>query len=68
MIDALIIAVFAMAASVVLIVGAKWLGAAVVSRPAGSRPGELGDPRDDLSADSVDSTPSAARPGEGDDA
>jgi len=43
-----IIAVFAFAASVVLVIGAKWLGRVVLSRPAGSRPGESGDTRDDL--------------------
>jgi hypothetical protein len=41
-------AVFSLGAAAVLVLGAKWLGAAGVSRPAGSRVGELGDPRDDL--------------------
>jgi hypothetical protein len=62
-VDAVIIGVFAMAASVVLVIGAKWLGSAVVSRPAGTRAGELGDPRDDL----VDA-PADARAEEADDA
>ena len=61
--DAVIIGIFAMAASVVLVLGAKWLGSAVVSRPAGTRAGELGDPRDDLLA-----APADARPEEVDDA
>ena len=43
-----VIAVFAFAASVALVLGAKWLGRIGISRPAGSRPGELGDARDDL--------------------
>jgi len=43
-------AVFALGSSAVLVLGAKWLGSAFVSRPAGTRPGELGDPRDDLAA------------------
>jgi hypothetical protein len=59
MIDAVIIGVFAMVASIVLVFGAKWLGSVVVSRPAGTRPGELGDPRDDLLA-----APTDARSGE----
>lgn len=54
---------FAIVASVVLVLGAKWLGSAVVSRPAGSRAGELGDPRDDLLV-----TPADASPGEVEDA
>ena len=53
------IAVFALAASAALVFGAKALGSAFVSRPAGSRPGELGNPLDDLdgldSLDGVDS-------------
>jgi hypothetical protein len=62
-IDAGIMGVFAMVASFVLVFGSKWLGSAVVSRPAGTRPGELGDPRDDLLA-----APADARPGEVEDA
>lgn len=42
------ISVFALASSVVLVIGAKSLVSPIVSRPAGSRVGELGDPRDDL--------------------
>jgi hypothetical protein len=42
------IAVVALAASGVLVIGAKSLLAPIVSRPAGARAGELGDPRDDL--------------------
>jgi hypothetical protein len=45
------IAVVALAASVVLVVGSKSLVAPVVNRPAGSRAGEPGDPRDDLRRD-----------------
>lgn len=44
----IVVFVFAFAASAVLIIGAKWLGRIGISRPAGSRPGELGDARDDL--------------------
>jgi hypothetical protein len=43
-----VIAAFAFAASLLLVVGAKWLGRRGLSRPAGSRPGEWGDSRDDL--------------------
>lgn len=42
------IALFGLAAATVLVLGAKWIGAAVISRPAGTRVGEAGDPRDDL--------------------
>ena len=38
----------ALLASFALVLGAKWLGAHVLSRPPGSRPGELGNPADDL--------------------
>jgi len=61
--DAMIIGVFALTASFLLVLGAKWLGSAVVSRPAGTRAGELGDPRDDLFP-----APAAGRPVEVDDA
>jgi len=44
----LITGLFGFVSSIVLIVGSKRLGASVLSRPAGSRPGELGDDRDDL--------------------
>lgn len=42
------IAALAFASSVVLVIGAKSVWAPVVSRPAGSRVGELGNPADDL--------------------
>jgi hypothetical protein len=42
------IALLALASSVVLVVGAKSVLAPILSRPAGSRPGELGNPLDDL--------------------
>lgn len=45
----------ALLASFALVLGSKWLGAHVLSRPAGSRAGELGDPADDL----VDELPAA---------
>jgi hypothetical protein len=44
-------AAVALASSVVLVVGAKSLVAPIVSRPAGSRVGEVGDPCDDLGPD-----------------
>lgn len=44
-------AVVALVSSAVLLVGAKSLVAPIVSRPAGSRAGELGDPCDDLGPD-----------------
>lgn len=44
-------AVVALAASVMLVVGAKSLLSPLVARPVGSRVGELGDARDDLRDD-----------------
>jgi hypothetical protein len=45
------IAVVALVASAVLVVGSKSLVAPGANRPAGSRVGESGDPRDDLRRD-----------------
>lgn len=41
-------AVFSLGSALVLIAGAKLIGGVWLSRPAGSRVGELGDPADDL--------------------
>jgi hypothetical protein len=41
----------ALVATLVLVIGSKSIVAPIVSRPAGSRVGELGDPRDDLDHD-----------------
>lgn len=51
------IAVVALAASAVLVIGSKSFVAPVVSRPAGSRVGELGNPRDDLRSDPLTASP-----------
>lgn len=45
------IAVFGLAASAVLVIGAKFVLAPLVARPAGTRVGELGNPADDLEVD-----------------
>lgn len=57
------IAVVALVASVVLVVGAKSLLSPLVARPVGSRVGELGDPRDDLYDDLYDDLDNGATPG-----
>lgn len=55
---------FALAAAAVLVLGAKQLGR-LVSRPVGTRAGELGDPADEL--DQVPGVPAGGRPeGHGD--
>jgi hypothetical protein len=51
------IAAVAFAASIVLVIGSKSLVAPIVSRPAGSRVGELGDPCGDLRSDPLTTSP-----------
>jgi hypothetical protein len=55
------IAAVAFAASIVLVIGSKSLVAPIVSRPAGSRVGELGDPCGDPCGD-LRSDPLTASP------
>ncbi|TVR24677.1 MAG: hypothetical protein EA389_10830 [Ilumatobacter sp.] len=44
-------AAFSLVATFVLVLGAKWLSAAGLQQPVGSRVGELGDPADDIDID-----------------
>jgi hypothetical protein len=55
-------AAFSLAATFVLVLGAKWLAAAGLQQPIGTRVGELGDPADDIDGDAEpDSGPESAR-------
>jgi hypothetical protein len=53
-------AVVALGSSFLLVLGAKWLAAAFLQRPVGTRVDELGNPADDISDDWIDVAPHAA--------
>jgi hypothetical protein len=47
-------ALVALGSSFGLVLGAKWLAAAFLQQPVGTRAGELGNPADDISPDWID--------------